>query len=61
MAPNQGHDETGAATVAQELSGLLEEIEDYVEEKVVPILETFEADAADPEPRKARPAPEPRV
>ena len=47
MSPNQGHDHTAASTVAEELSGLIDEIEEYVEEKVAPILETFDEDASD--------------
>lgn len=47
MSPNEGHDHTAASTVAEELSGLIDEIEEYVEEKVAPILETFDEDASD--------------
>lgn len=54
------HDEATAATVADELNEYLEEIEEYVEEKVAPILETFQEDTPSTEPARARPAPEPR-
>lgn len=59
MSPNEGHDHKAAATVAKELNGLIEEIEEYVEEKVTPILETFDQDTPEREPPSARPAPEP--